>query len=65
MNYEDLRDLTNSIGNITITNLDCQSSDVLRLLAGRLDTLRDNIQSLQRRRSAATATPVEGQEAAS
>ena len=65
MNYEDLRDLTNSIGNITITNLDCQSSDVLRLLAGRLDTLRDNIQSLQRRRAAATATPVEGQEARS
>ena len=63
MNYEDLRDLTHLIGNITITNLDCQSSDVLRLLAGRLDTLRDNIRSLQQRR--ATATPVEGQEAAS
>ena len=64
MHYEDLRNLTHSIGNITITNLDCQSSDVLRLLAGRLDTLRDNIRSLQQRRAAATA-PVEGQEAAS
>ena len=64
MHYEDLRNLTHLIGNITITNLDCQSSDVLRLLAGRLDTLRDNIRSLQQRRAAATA-PVEGQEARS
>ena len=64
MNYEDLRDLTHLIGNITITNLDCQSSDVLRLLAGRLEALQDNIQSLQQRRAAATA-PVEGQESAS
>ena len=62
MHYEDLRDLTHLIGNITITNLDCQSSDVLRLLAGRLEALQDNIQSLQRRRATA---PVEGQEAAS
>ena len=52
MNYEDLRNLTHSIGNITITNLDCQSSDVLRLLAGRLEALQDNIQSLQQRRAA-------------
>ena len=52
MNYEDLRDLTHLIGNITITNLDCQSSDVLRLLAGRLEALQDNIQSLQQRRAA-------------
>ena len=63
MHYEDLRNLTHAIGNITITNLDCQSSDVLRLLAGRLDTLRDNIRSLQQRRRA--TAPVEGQEAAS
>ena len=63
MHYEDLRNLTHLIGNITITNLDCQSSDVLRLLAGRLDTLRDNIRSLQQRRRA--IAPVEGQEAAS
>ena len=52
MHYEDLRNLTHLIGNITITNLDCQSSDVLRLLAGRLEALQDNIQSLQRRRAA-------------
>ena len=64
MHYEDLRNLTHAIGNITITNLDCQSSDVLRLLAGRLDTLRDNIRSLQQRRATAPA-PVEGQEARS
>ena len=62
MHYEDLRNLTHLIGNITITNLDCQSSDVLRLLAGRLEALQDNIQSLQRRRATA---PVEDQEAAS
>ena len=64
MHYEDLRDLTHLIGNITITNLDCQSSDVLRLLAGRLEALQDNIRSLQQRRAAAPA-PVEGQESAS
>ena len=64
MHYEDLRNLTHAIGNITITNLDCQSSDVLRLLAGRLDTLRDNIRSLQQRRATAPA-PVEGQESRS
>ena len=52
MNYEDLRNLTHLIGNIKITNLDCQSSDVLRLLAGRLEALQDNIQSLQQRRAA-------------
>ena len=52
MNSEDLRNLTHLIGNITITNLDCQSSDVLRLLAGRLEALQDNIQSLQQRRAA-------------
>ena len=52
MNYEDLRDLTHLIGNITITNLECQSSEVLRLLAGRLEALQDNIQSLQQRRAA-------------
>ena len=52
MHYEDLRNLTHLIGNITITNLDCQSSDVLRLLAGRLEALQDNIQSLQQRRAA-------------
>ena len=62
MHYEDLRNLTHLIGNITITNLDCQSSDVLRLLAGRLEALQDNIRSLQRRRATA---PVEGQEVAS
>lgn len=62
MSYNDLRDLKEAIGTITIENLQCQSSDVLRLLGGRLDALQDNIQSEQRRRA---ATAVEGQEARS
>ena len=52
MSYSDLRNLHGTIGTITIENLQCQSNDVLRLLAGRLDALQDNIQSEQRRRAA-------------
>ena len=51
MSYSDLRDLFGTIGTITIENLQCQSSDVLRRLAGRLEALQDNIQSEQQRRA--------------
>ena len=52
MSYSDLRHLHETIGTITIENLQCQSNDVLRLLAGRLDALQDNIRSEQQRRAA-------------
>jgi hypothetical protein len=54
MNYEDLRDLKDVIGTVTIMTIGCQSDDVLRLLAGRLDALADNIRSEQQRRAVIT-----------
>ena len=52
INYDDIREMRDTIGLVTIEVLECQSSEVLRLLAGRLDALRDNIRSEQQRRTA-------------
>ena len=51
MNYQDLRNLKDAIGTVSIETIECQSNDVLRLLAGRLDALADNIRSEQQRRA--------------
>jgi len=52
INYSDIGEMKDTIGLVTIEVLECQSSEVLRLLAGRLDALRDNIRSEQQRRAA-------------
>jgi hypothetical protein len=52
INYSDIGEMKDTIGLVTIEVLECQSSEVLRLLAGRLDALRDNIRSEQQRRTA-------------
>jgi hypothetical protein len=52
INYNDIGEMKDTIGLVTIEVLECQSSEVLRLLAGRLDALLDNIRSEQQRRTA-------------